>query len=515
MGDTIDYVRLVLTFDRHGWDFGHLWWVPSGWLLSAGGRLLLPGTEGDPRTTVLVVLLAINWLCGLASVFLLYAFLVRLGYAQRLSLFVAVVLLFTQGFLNFAQTGSSYVPGLAFVLLALYLALTIDPAGPRAVIGSLASGLALAAAICFWLPYVLVVPAVILAPLILLDWSRQRFWFILRASAALTGVLLVAYGAAMLSLGITDAAGFRAWMARSSHGVITGGAARAVFGLARSFIFMGDDGVLFKRFLLKDPYHPVSLLDLLRLSLWKFLFFYLAMLALAAELLRSAANRRLLALVLIAGLPVVGFGVFWQGGDMERYLPLYPFLFLALAGVLDAPECWRAVKGLVVGFFVTMVLVNGLALSRWQVGRYHRAMLDRVAELRERLTPESHVVIVKDSLKLLPRDFPFDSASRGLPIVEAVTPGLQDSPRWRVAFRETVETTWKNGGDVWISQRLLGAEPTQQSAWVEGDDPRVKWADLHGFFSRLETDEPIGGEDGFVRLVPSQRTRRVLVEEER
>jgi hypothetical protein len=148
----------------------------------------------------------------------------------------------------------------------------------------LSAGLALGAAICFRFPYILVVPGVVLAPLGLSGWSRERLWCVVRIGAAAGGLTALAYGAALLSMNITDAAGFRAWMAKSSHGVVTGGAARMVFGLARSFLFMGEDGVLFKRFLLKDPYNPVSFLDLVHLSLWKFLFFYLAMLALVVNL---------------------------------------------------------------------------------------------------------------------------------------------------------------------------------------------------------------------------------------
>jgi hypothetical protein len=312
----------------------------------------LPGTDGDPRTTLVVIFLAVNGLAGLATVLLLRAAAVRLGFPEGVALFVASALLFSHAFLNFAQTGSSYVPGLAFVMLALFLAvgtrapslrpkppLTFSPSSPEAEpeggrAASIAAGLALGTTVCFWFPYVLAAPGVLLAPLVLSGGRRASFWFSARAALAAGALLVLAYGAAMLSLGIGDAAGFRAWVAKSSHGVVTKGVARMVFGLARSFIFMGEDGVLFKRFLLKDPYNPVSLPDLVRVSLWKFLFFYAAMLALVANLMRSGSNRRLLALLLVGGLPVVVFGVFWQGGDMERYMPLYPFLFLALAGAV-------------------------------------------------------------------------------------------------------------------------------------------------------------------------------------
>jgi hypothetical protein len=162
------------------------------------------------------------------------------------------------------------------------------------------------------------------------------------------------------------------------------------------------------------------------------------------------------------------------------------------------------------GFFATVVVVNGLALSRWQVRRYHRELARRVEELLPRLKPGSRVVTVKDSIKLLPRDFPLEISSRGLVVAEAVTPGLADAPRWREAFRRLVKEAWKARGDVWVSRRLLGEAPPASGSWVEGDDPRVSWAEIHGFFSHLDLGEAVGGENGFVRLLPSAKTRKAL-----
>jgi hypothetical protein len=504
-GDTVDYVAEVFSFDRGAWDFGHLWWVPSGWLLSGGGELRLVADDPDGRISVALVFLAINWLAGLACVLLLFALLVRLGFRTSLALFVTAGFLFAQAFLNFAQTGSSYIPGLALLLLALYLALA--GTGTRTAVGA---GLALGAAVCLWFPYALAAPGVVLAPLLLGVWSRTRFWLAVRTAGACAAVLLLAYGVAAVQLGINDPVGLKAWVARSSHGATARGATRMAFGLARSFLFMGEDGVLFKRYLLKDPFNPVSLGELFRLSLWKFLFFWAALLALLVNLLRSATNRRLLGLLLAGAAPVVAFGIFWQGGDMERYLPLYPFLFLAISGALSAQDSWRILNVVVAGLLVAVIVVNGLALSRWQVERYHSTLVARVEALQPRLKPGSRVVIVRDPLKLLPRDFPLDRGHRGLVIAEAVTPGQADAPRWRAAFRELAEATWKEGGDVWLSRRLLAEAPPADSAWVEGDDPRLSWADLHGYFSRLEVGVGVGGPDGFVRLLDSPRTRREL-----
>jgi hypothetical protein len=505
LGDTVDYTIEVHQFNRHAWDFGHLWWVPLGWLLTHA-ILLLSSASGsaDIGTTSLLVFLGLNILAGLACVLLLAASLRRLGVGPLLAGAVSLVMLFSQAFLNYTQTGSSYIPGLALVLLSLYLALTRSPSSWI----PLAAGAALGAAICFWFPYVLIVPAVLAVPLLLAD-DRPRVSFLFRMVLGLGLVVGLGYGAALVCLGISDPAGVRAWMARSSHGVATRGLARAVFGLARSFVTMGDDGVLFKRFLLHDPYNPVSFADLLRFSLWKFVLFYLALASLLVGLPWTPRGRRVLALLLCAAVPVVAFGIFWQGGDMERYLPLYPFFFLALAVLASEPSA-RMFAWLPAVFFVSVVVVNGLVLSRWEVDAYRDALKGRVLGLREELTPHSIVLVARDRLVLLPRDFPVDPDSQGLPFVEVATPGLQHRTSLRQEIAELVEQTWNAGGDVWFSRRLLADRPRPDSTWAEGDDPRLQWREVASLFGQLHTDRAVGGDDGFVRLTPSPHNRAVL-----
>lgn len=499
MGDTVDYVAEVLVFDRQGWEFGHLWWVPLGWAVQASLGL-------QSKAGIVWVFLTINWLSGLASLLLSYGFLVRAGITPRRAGSVAVAFLFTQAFLNFTLTGSSYVPGLACLLLASFLALD-----DHALVSSVAAGLALAASICFWFPYVLAVPGVLAAPLLLRGFDRVQCRRVVGIGLALGLGVGAAYLVAVLSLGITDVAGFRAWMARSTHGVSTRGLTRMVFGLARSFVHLGDDGLLFKRHLLGDPYNPVSLTDLVRLSLSKFLFFYLALCAIGLNLLTGPRlARRILVLALVGGMPVIVFGIFWQGGDMERYLPLYPLFFLALAASLSPESGWRFTRALPVAFFVLAGLVNAFSLSRWEVDRQHRLLADRIEELHDRLTPHCHVFVSRDRLHLLPRNFPLDARARGLVIVEVAVPGVATTPHWKAAFASLAFSTWNKGGQVWLSRRLFAPVPHPDGTWVEGDDPRLRWEEVPSFFRRLATAEEVGGDDGFVR-VPETRSNRAIL----
>jgi len=113
--------------------------------------------------------------------------------------------------------------------------------------------------------------------------------------------------------------------------------------------------VLFKRFLLHDPYNPVSFFELGRASLLKLLLFYGLLIAVLKQLLHSA-NRRIFWLFLAVAAPVFAFALFWYGGGMERYLPLYPVFFLAVGCALTddrAPAFlkWLATVVLLVGVF--------------------------------------------------------------------------------------------------------------------------------------------------------------------
>ncbi len=502
MGDTVDYVNNTFEFDYQSWDFGHLVWVPIGSLALGLGR------EG-----VLWTFLGLDALAGVASVLLLRATLGLVGVRPWTAAAVSVAMLFAQAMLNFTLTGSSYVPGLACTLLALYLALLRPESSRGAWLAAIGSGFAMAGAITIWFPSVLVVPGVLLAPAIVYGYDRARVWFVVRATVAMGVLILATYGPTAWMMGVRDLGGLRGWMAKSSHGVQTGPQpARAVFGLARSVIFMGDDGLLFKRYLLRDTYNPVTLADLAGLSLWKLGSFYLMLAFVGLQALRDPRGRRFFLLALVGGVPVVVFGLFWQGGDMERYMPLYPFFFLALAGAFDAPRGWAIPRWVIAGFFVMAVAVNGWTHSRWEVKRYQDGLADRVRDLRPRLEPGSVLIVVRDRLKLLPRDFPLDPVGRGLFVHETAQPGLATSDAWHEDFARVALSAWAEGGDVWLSKRLLESAPRADSTWAEGEDKRLTWADLRGFFASLDLDEQVGGDDGFVRLTETKRQRKRLTE---
>jgi 4-amino-4-deoxy-L-arabinose transferase-like glycosyltransferase len=304
----------------------------------------------------------------------------------------------------------------------------------------------------------------------------------------------------------------KAWVASSGHGLDNNrGLLQVGFGVSRSFLSVGHDNVLFKRFLLHDPYNPVSFLDLFRLSLWKLALFYLAWAAALVLLLGGGGHsRRVLWLLFLGAAPILLFAALWQGTTPERYLPLYPVAFAALACALDAGRGRAVLKAVVVAFILTLVCVNVGALSNYTLGRRQAEMTARTQELLPLLRRESVVVEVKEELKDLQWEFPFHPLNRVMTVYSAVSIGDAESARWREQFAAKALETWGAGGDVWLSRRVLEASPRAASYWVEGSDPGITWAQISAFFNGFERGTQIGGADGFVLLARTARNEDTL-----
>jgi hypothetical protein len=240
MADTVGYARDIVghTYDRSVpqlWDVSHLLWRPLGSLVYGGLRLLNSSSsvrDGDVRKTVLAVLVVLSWISGCVCVLTLVAILTQF-FRERASItLTALAFIFSQAFLNFSRAGTSYIPGLCFLLTGMFLLLRRTDGQPFA---PLWAGGALAVSALLWLPYVLAIPAALVSPLFILDNDRRWRTAVLAASA-FTIVSATVYGLVMLHLRIVNTEGLASWIAMSRWAVGVGGAKRAVFGLARSFM---------------------------------------------------------------------------------------------------------------------------------------------------------------------------------------------------------------------------------------------------------------------------------------
>lgn len=520
-GDTSDYVASIMAHIGGGyygfWDFGHLLWRPFGWLtFRVSSPFLAKFVDSDQRVQITLVLVVVSWLAGLASALLLLA-LLRLycahGWIPQL---VVTSFVFSTAELNYSRAGSSYVPGLSLLILAIYL-IAREAMHPSNSLGiQVCAGVALAGSVLLWFPYVLAVPAAIILPIAWRAHDKTRFRLSVGTLFFFSLSIVFTYASVLIHLRLSSAAGVIAWALASSHGIAIRGVSRAIFGWPRSFIDMGDAGRIIKRYLLRDPFNPISVWDLIRLwpELLKMGLFYITLFTIAFNLGRFSTGRRTLAMAIIAGLPVLGFAIHWSGGDLERYLPLYPAFFLVLSILLTDLKAPNWTKAIAWTFVLCVVLTNAVGLRSAAVRHLQVQSENRVIGLIPRLSDGSLVVVSHnlDDLMEFSRNFPFSPINRsgGLPVYPLLTPGNSDVTYWQVRFASRALSVWGVGGNIWISDRLLHRTPQADWNWVEGDDNRVSWSDLDTFFSHLQYGESVGGDDGFVLLLPSTENQNFL-----
>ena len=523
MGDTIDYVRSIILIrqgqDYYFWEFAHILWRPFGWVVAL---LVTPLTRlivGDNEyANVTFQLLIVSWLAGLLMVFLSYRLVKFLTKQDWVANVVTIAMIFSQGFLVHAQSGAAYVPGLALLSLGIYILVRHGDELARPVLTALLAGGALAGSICFWVTYVLAIPAALVSPLFVLGFNKKRLRLVFVTGVVCAGLTGLAYAFALAQLGIYTFSGFRSWMAASAEAayIPRGGLPRMVFSFARAFISMGNDGMIFKRYLSQDPFNPVSLTELLRLSVWKLALFYVSLTAMTINLLRVRVGRQVLVLLIIGMIPTMVLALLLEGGAVDRYLPIYPFVFLSLAYSLSDSRSLRALNIVALVFFIAAAITNLSVLATPVLDRQQEMAAARIRDLQPRLKPESLLLTanLRDDLVNFNRSFPLHPINldreHPLRVGSIIAPGAENVSRWRKEFASAALNAWKDGGEVWLSRRVLSPTPHSDWGWVESDDPRVSWTDIYTFFSQFEMGQSLGGEDGFVLLLPSPQNEKIL-----
>ncbi|HWC00598.1 MAG TPA: hypothetical protein VG672_28020 [Bryobacteraceae bacterium] len=534
MGDTSVYAgQVALYFGKSPfgsgntlWEFGHLLWRPMGWCLTTVAAPWLAGWTGwNPYLTCVFLLMATTVVCGFFTVLMWYALVLEFTRSQAVAFLIAISFACTNAFLTYVHSGSSYVAGLFCVTASVWLlrrAVNGKGIGKNTVA---ATAILAALGTLFWFPYILSLPAIAFLGMCpspaKLSWSsifsRESVRLAVRFSIVAIVCLAIGYGAALAARQVSSAAEARTWATESSHGWSQSlGIVRIATGLPRAFLFMGKDGVLFRRYLRHDPYSPVSLAALVRASLWKILIFDLFVVCLLYELLRFPALHWALAILLVGAVPVLFFAVFiFEPGSPERYFPAYPFLILAVAWVLrDFPRERRVSQWVVVVFLFSVIVTNVAAMFRPRMNREDLPSLARVISLKERLNSASMVALLsnQDALASASNRSPFGPINRPerLPIYDVVEVATSRVLTWREQFASQVLQTWSSGGEVWVSKRMWQERPLAEWNWAEGDDKRISWSQIPAFFHLLETDADVGGPDGFVRLPPRETNRAVL-----
>jgi hypothetical protein len=269
--------------------------------------------------------------------------------------------------------------------------------------------------------------------------------------------------------------------------------------------------VVFKRYLVQDPYNPVRLGELIRVSLAKLTLFYAVMLSTIVALLREKAGRRMLVLLMLGGVPVLAFAVAWQGGDVERYLPIYPLIFSAWALVLGSDRPVRFAPWLLLVLVGVLSIENLSALSKTARHRRRERLSHRVEGALPFLSSDDRVFVVDQRDPLFQgRDDPLFPISRAVRLRSLIPMGHETAPRWRESFAHSVREVWASGGSVWITSRVLSPRPEADWGWVEGGEKSIPWSDIPAFFTPFSLGLSSGDEDGFA-LFPRTPDNEVLL----
>jgi len=515
-GDTSYYVSDIKKYAETGdpallWEAGHLLWRPTGYAAAFASGYITQRPFEDSH--ILSVLTALNGVLGWLFVTSTYL-TARHFTSQTISSCVAISAAITNAFVNYTQSGCSYVPGLAFLGLATYNAVKVSAKSSRW--NSVAFSLCLALAVLLWLPYVIVLPSLVTLFALRHQENGILVSKALRSLAATVVLILCAYLVALWSADISSLSEATEWLRESSHGIThERGVHRAVFGFARSFVYLGDDGNLFKRFLVRDPFNPVSFAELVRTSLMKLAIFYMWLAVLLHAIWRYTTNDiRVSAFVAI--ICVLAFAVYWQGGDLERYFPLFPLLAAATAATLRHDGKSKRLLTTVNIAFAVIMIVSNIILRTTELHDLQEKFQNRVRTvchllLSGHLQPDDLMILATPHDELFQARANFrDTQLSALKLTHPIWVGHRDAPRWRSQVSRRVFDTWLKGSQVWVSKRLLAEKPKASWKWVEGDDPRVSWKDIHSFFASLQYGKVIGGEDGFYQLSRTPTNERLL-----
>jgi hypothetical protein len=483
------------------WDFGHLLWRPLGTLVASATNGLTGST--DSWSAAFRALIALNLIGGLASCLLLLALLRQLGVSALVAMALTVAFVFTHGVLTYTQSGTAYMPGMFFLMAGFYFAIRSTTDEDWRVATVLA-GVAGAIAASLWFPYVFVIPAIGIAAACFGVKRGIKATAMVMASSAVVGAI-VFIGIA-LALGITTPREFIVWMRNSSHDITSiGGLPRTILGFGRSLLFVGDDGAVLRRFLHGDTHNPVSLARAAATRIWMIGLIWLVGFAVLWQFVRVRGGPMLFVFA-TAAVPIFAFAVMWQGGDVSRYFPLYPCLFMLLGVFASRRMGGRGIRSAVALGLVFMALNNAAGLSVVAANRRRDAVAERLANLRG-IARNNDMIFASHSLDEV---FRFGNTYPLEPLIDGkrlqhrylVQFGTPETVDWKPDFADRVQRQWNLGNQVWIASRLLRPRPMPEWNWVEGSDPRIQWSDFYTFFSRFEYVDPTDG-DGFVRLDPT------------
>ena len=522
-GDTPVYAWQVIWFSkglldpRMFWEFGHLFWRPIGyWVWHLGMPYWSRQFDGNQVLQVYAALRLPNLVLGYVAALASFGIGLKVSRSVVVGTLITVAFLGWNPFINYFQSGTSYVPGLAMQLAAVYLLLE-DSNGKKYRRRAWAAGALLAFSVCLWIPYLFSIPGIFLLaylkgaanPSSSGSESRAKQRTLLHALGVCALVGIVGFGLGTYWAGIRSPGEFKTWAADAGHGFHPDKRYfRVATGLPRGLVEIGQDGVTLKRFVLRDPYNPVRVSDLIRTSWWKLLLFYGGIAGLIWMLMGNKSARWVAwPFFLTSGLLLI-LGVFlFETGQSERWMPGFTVLVPALGIIFRSPKPIRLATVPVVLLLAVAWGNNLAAHASPREADLQNVTVARVLDLKPALVPGSVVCLlsIQDDVNVFLGRFPFHPLSslfeNGTIRLYFVTdPGNSSSVHWRQSFTTRSLQVWQANGDIWISKRMVAERPLPEWGWVEGDDQHLRWKDISAFFKQYTFDGDVGGTDGFLRI---------------
>jgi hypothetical protein len=467
---------------------GHLLWRPLGHLTD-----LALGAE-----TYSTVLWHLQFVCLFASILAMIA-MYRLAarlYGRSAGVLVAVLMAVSNGFWTYAFSGCSYSFSMLFAILALRCAITLRgmaATGATAFAAGALGGLSAAT----WAIQILAAPAIWLA-LVLTPAREQtsirqhiRNTAALMAGYLLTFVfpILAAYGIQTHAYGGPSVTARKSltlvgWLASSGHGIPAhyslAQLLRVLIGWPQSVISTSDLGAHLRLWRLHEATFPASG------WLSVFFVFYAALAGAVWVLARSyprldARERGIIASCAAALSVNLLFAASWQGTDLERYFPSWPFQLLLVALLvrgLAAAHPPRQVAAAALG-----AALAGIAVANW-FGTFETVLARDsyrqvwLQELRRATSAKDLVILFGQRTQgiMSPHD-------PDLPKIDNVSLEIElRGEGWRAAELRNITATRRRGGRVFLADSLFGTDSRPRNGWSFREFPRPTPGELQDMF---------------------------------
>ena len=505
----------------HGrlWEFAHVLWRPLAYLLyKIFGGISWRGP--DVTSNVIWIMMAMSAVSGWMCCLILNRILVKIC-GVGVGLLLTASFLCTNAVLNYVHSGASYLPGLVFLLGSCWITQKAVSSPSSALRlgdrGQLGGGRPILDSLPVRSPGGV-------RSCVRLGSPQLEAWFggIERAHSPHEPCGCCFFGGhdsglcnGRLGEGIRSPDQLRAWVARSQNGYAqTETWKRAIPGVARAFVNIGDAGTKLKQYSVRDPYAQVRISDLLT-GLLGMVLFYAGFALLIVELWGRPENRPTLWIFLASWALIMILAIIvFEPGSAERYLPVYPITYIGLAqafrwGVFSSSK--RVALAAMAGPLLLGMNLFALSTAR-ATGEYSTA-LERQTQLDQAAGDNTIATLMEaDPLNVLPQVHPLDLRLRPkhFRVRSAVAAGTTQVKTWQRDFGDTALESWRNGNEVWISKRLRAATPKPEWRWVEGENGVLWWKDIRDYFGAFETDRESPGEDGFLR-VPHSPVNQGLV----